>query len=152
MIYKFFLFFIILLLASCDYKPIYSKKNISNFEITEINLEGNKNIGRQIVPLLNLNQKRDGSSKYTLKLINDKTIKTVAKNRAGTASVYNTTITTKLTMYNDDQLIKEKTFSENFTYNNVTNKFDLSQYQRSIEKNLIIKISNEILIFLSTLK
>jgi hypothetical protein len=151
MIYKFFLFFIILLLASCDYKPIYSKKNISNFEITEINLEGNKNIGRMIVPLLNLNQKKESDSKYTLQLVNNKTVKTVAKDRAGTATVYNTTITSILTMYEDGQVIKKKTFSENFTYNNVINKFDLSQYQRNIETNLIIKISNEILIFLNTI-
>ena len=140
----------VLSLANCGYQPIYSKKNILDLPIREINLMGNKNIGRQIIPLLNLNTQNGKDSKYSLQLTSDTKVQTVAKNRSGTASVYNTTMNVILTLHEGEQKIKEKTFNQSFTYNNIKNKFDLSQYQRDIKKNLINKISNEILVFLST--
>ena len=48
-----------------------------------------------------------------------------------------------------DKVFKQKTFSANFTYNNTKNKFSLNQYKRNIENNLIDKIIDEILIFLT---
>ena len=52
------------------------------------------------------------------------------------------------TGYEENKIIKSKDFSSSFTYNNIENKFDLTQYQKSIELNLINKISEEIFIFL----
>ena len=55
-------------------------------------------------------------------------------------------ILTKLEIYEQDKLIKKITYKKNFSYNNKSNKFDLKQYERSIEKNLISKISESIII------
>ena len=44
--------------------------------------------------------------------------------------------------------MKDKNFISDFTYNNKENKFDLSQYQKEIEENLINKIIEKIYIFL----
>ena len=44
----------------------------------------------------------------------------------------------------------EKTFNKKFSYKNFLNKFDLSLYQKNVEKNLINKISEEILLFLTS--
>ena len=49
----------------------------------------------------------------------------------------------------DGKTIKIKKLSNNFTYNNLDNKFDLSQYQKNIEKNLTNKIIDEIRVFLN---
>jgi hypothetical protein len=47
-------------------------------------------------------------------------------------------------------IFKEKVFLENFTYNNSDNKFNLSQYTKIIEENLIEKISKDMVIFLNS--
>tara|TARA_B110000261_G_C12838963_1_gene259478 strand:+ start:334 stop:507 length:174 start_codon:yes stop_codon:yes gene_type:complete len=47
-----------------------------------------------------------------------------------------------------EKTVKTKEFSANFTYNNIDNKFNLSQYQKNIENNLTNKIIDEVKIFL----
>ena len=49
----------------------------------------------------------------------------------------------------NNRLIKTKAFSEDFTYNNIENKYDLSTYQNDVENNLINKIVEDIIIFLN---
>ena len=44
--------------------------------------------------------------------------------------------------------MKEKTFKEDFSYNNMDNKFDLKIYQNDVENNLTKKIVDQIIIFL----
>ena len=47
------------------------------------------------------------------------------------------------------EIIRQRIFNSSFVYNNIQNKFDLSRYQKNIEKNLIDKIAEEITIYLS---
>ncbi len=53
-----------------------------------------------------------------------------------------------LLLSGDEKIVKKKQFSEDFTYNNNQNKFELSQYQKNIEMNLINEITEKIFIFL----
>ena len=48
-------------------------------------------------------------------------------------------------------IIFKKLFSENFCYSNNENKFDLKQYEKSIEKNLTNKIIENINTYLFSL-
>ena len=50
----------------------------------------------------------------------------------------------------NNEIKREKNFVSSFTYNNIENKFDLSQYQKNIEANLIQKLKEEIVIFLKS--
>ena len=61
MIKKIFILLILVTLTSCDYEPIYSKKNNTNELINKIELSGDKKINRAITSALNLkksNKKR----------------------------------------------------------------------------------------------
>ena len=147
---KFFFFLLILFLTNCGYQPQYSKNDNPNFIIGSVNLEGNKYVGRKIIPLLNLSIQKNKSSAYNLKLITNKNVETVAKDKNGNISIYRTTIDVTIKILEEEKVIKEKTFNEYFTYNNIQNNFDLSQYQMGVEENIVNKISNEIFIFLRT--
>tara|TARA_B100000795_G_scaffold1739_1_gene1161 strand:- start:2168 stop:2626 length:459 start_codon:yes stop_codon:yes gene_type:complete len=148
MMNKIFFFLIIISLNNCGYESLYSKKDSSNLIFGSINLEGNKNVGRKIIPLLNLSIPKDASSKYDLELITNKKLGTVAKDNNGNISIYKTSLEVTVKLLQGKRTIKKKVFSEDFTYNNIKNNFDLLQYQIDIEKNLIDKISNEIFVFL----
>ncbi len=144
---------IFFLLANCGYEAIYLKKNISNISINKIILEGNKQINRKIITRTNLSKNNNETYAYDLTLISNKTIESAAKDNSGNTSVYKTTITVKFYLKdpnNQNQIFKEKDFTSSFSYNNMKNKFDLSQYQKNIENNLINKIAEEIIIFLSS--
>ena len=103
---------------------------------------------------MSLTNIRENNKNYTynLTLISNKIIETVAKDKSGNTSVYKTTINVEFYLKdpNDqEEIIKQKNFSSSFSYNNIDNKFDLSQYQKNIEENLINKIAEEITIYLN---
>tara|TARA_B110000438_G_C15591386_1_gene554007 strand:- start:353 stop:802 length:450 start_codon:yes stop_codon:yes gene_type:complete len=148
MIKKIFILLILVTLTSCDYEPIYSKKNNTNELINKIELSGDKKINRAITSALNL-KKSNKKSGYKLILTSKKKIEIISKDKAGNASTLRTTIKVKTLLNRDDETLKEKNFNSSFTYNNMKNKFDLSQYQKNIETNLVNKIAKEIFIFLN---
>jgi hypothetical protein len=144
---------IFLTLANCGYQPIYSEKDNINLLINKIELEGDKNINRKIILLTSLKEGNLQKNSYNLNLKSEKKISIIAKNKSGNPLVYRTIINVQLTLKNADDLdktYKNKNFSISFTYNNVENKFDLQQYQRDIENNLINNIVEKIEIFLNT--
>ena len=148
MIKKIFIALIIITLTSCDYEPIYSKKNSTNILIDKIELNGNKKIDRTISSALNLENSKIESG-YTLIITSEKKLEIVSKDKTGNASAFKTTINVKILLNKDDEIFKEKSFGESFTYNNMRNKFELSEYQKNIEINLVNKISKEIFVFLN---
>jgi hypothetical protein len=113
-------------------------------------MSGDKNINRKIISLNNLKENKGQVLGYTLLLDSKKIIEVTAKDKTGNASIYKSTIITKLVLSDGDKIIKEKLFDVNFSYNNMTNKFDLSQYKKNIEMNMTDKIAQEILIYLNS--
>ena len=73
----------------------------------------------------------------------------ISKDKTGNASAFRTTIKVKALLSKGDETLKEKKFIADFIYNNMENKFDLSQYRENIERNLVNKIAKEIFIFLN---
>ncbi len=55
-------------------------------------------------------------------------------------------IQTDLEIFSKDNLIKKKVYKKSFNYNNQPNKFNLKQYEKNIEKNLIKQIAADIII------
>ena len=51
----------------------------------------------------------------------------------------------------NDDLINKRKYIESFQYSNTNNKFDLNNYERTIEKNLVNKIIQNIILNLITL-
>ena len=150
MIRKIFYFLLIVTLSSCGYKSIYFTNNKFDLPIKDFELTGDKNINRKIISLNNLKENKGQVLGYTLLLDSKKIIEVTAKDKTGNASIYKSTIITKLVLSDGDKIIKEKLFDVNFSYNNMTNKFDLSQYKKNIEMNMTDKIAQEILIYLNS--
>ena len=145
----FALFLILIFLNNCGYQPIYSKKDSLKIYIKTISLEGDKKINRKILFLTNLKNQNSGSPPYNLKLISDKKIEVVARDNSGNATIYRTKITVTFSLKHQGKIFKQKEFSSDFSYNNILNSFDLSQYQKTVEENLINKIVEEIIIFMN---
>ena len=150
MIKKIFFLILILCLSNCGYNPIYLKKIDTGLLINSYQLIGDKNINRSIISYLGIKNNDNTNAKYNLKLNSTKLVETVAKDKVGNTSVYKTTIRVELSISEGNSMIKERTFVSSFIYNNISNKFDLFQYQKNIDKNLIKNLSEKIFIFLTT--
>jgi len=149
------LVFILTLLAvtNCGYEPIYSKKETLNISINKIELIGDKKINRSIVSFANLRETKNVNYSYDLNLNSSKKIEVVSKNSAGNVTSFKITIIVKFSLKdpNDqDAVIKSKNFRTSFIYNNKKNKFDLLQYEKIVEKNLVEKIAEEITIYINS--
>ena len=142
-----FLFFI---LASCGYESIHSKKDSKSILIKQFQLGGDRSLNRKIISLLNIEKNSNNEYGYILILTNNKVVEVVSKDKNGNASIYRTTINVSLSLSDKKKIIKQKSFNSSFTYNNMENKFDLSQYEKNIELNLINIIVSEIDIFLNS--
>ena len=66
----------------------------------------------------------------------------------GRAKTFRTNLAINLTIISDGKIIKERLFSENFSYQNRDNKYNLFSYQATVEDNLINKIMDNLNIFL----
>ena len=135
---------------SCGYTSLYLKKNDLDQPIKITTLNGDPKINRMIMSFLGIKENKNIESGYTLILNSTKKIDTVSKDKSGNPSVYRSSIIVNFSLSNEDVIIKQKEFNSSFTYNNSQNKFDLSQYQKNIEVNLINEISEKIFIFLKS--
>ena len=139
------------LLASCGFKSIYSSKN-SNFEVIEIvNQNENKNsflIEKTVMAISN----NEAQKKLKLEIDYQQLTTTILKNSKGDPSKNKLLIKVNLNVKDkENKVLINKVFTEEFSYNVQTNKFEMSQYVENISENLNKKISNDIIFLLATL-
>ena len=138
----------LLLLLSCGYKPIFSSDN-ANFSINEIKLLGKNKIGSKIENNLKIYQNIENKSIfYNLEIHSNQKKSVITKDSKGDPKIFEMKISVDLTVLENNKIKHKKKFIESFTYNNSTNKFDLHQYEKNIENNLIKKIITKITLYL----
>ena len=141
------LFFI---LANCGFEPIYSSKK-SNFNIGEIKII-NKNKFNSIIKnnLKNISN-NESQNKFDLIVNSEKNKIISTKDAKGDPELLTMIISVEIQIVKDNVIKNKKSFSENFSYSNNSNKFSLAQYEKDIEKNLINKIIENINTYLLSL-
>ena len=143
------LLILILILYGCGYQPIYINKNLNNLEFKEIILKGEKDLNRIILDSLSLKENKSNLLLNNIQITTDSLVEETSKNSKGQAQTYRTIITTELIITNNEEIIKNKTFMEDFSYNSRDNKFELVEYQDEVRDDIIKKIIEEIIIYLS---
>ena len=137
-----------LLLVSCGYQPIFSSKT-SNFLIEEIIYNEDDKISLKIRNNLTYLSKTENYIRVIrLKLSSEKKIDISSKDSKGDPLVYKMTISTNVEIYSNNELTMQKNINKNFSYKNTENKFDLKQYEKTIENNLIETIKEDIILIL----
>ena len=145
---KIILFLSFLLLVSCGYQPIFSSKT-SNFLVEEIIYDENDRISFKIRNNLTYLGKNENYIKVLkLKLSSEKKIDISSKDSKGDPLVYKMTINTNIEIFSNNKKTLQKNISKNFSYKNTENKFDLKQYEITIENNLIEAIKEDIILIL----
>ena len=143
------IFLILIFLTSCGYQPLYSNKTFADFTFKDIELIGDIKINRQILTTLNVKKSSKNFQFRRIILDNNKQIIETSKNSKGQADSYKMVLNVNLTIESKNNILNEKFFSETFSYKNLSNKFDLSQYEKEVESNLIKKITEQLIVQLN---
>jgi hypothetical protein len=141
---------LLITLVSCGFKPMFSSSE-SNFSINKIEYSGK--MGKIIFNNLKQYLKKEGRDyNYDLlaKVSENKEI--TLKDKKGNPSGFRQTVTANLSVFENDELIFEKTFQKKFDYGNSLKKFELSKFENEIKKSMLNKISEEIILSLYSIQ
>ena len=139
------------MLNNCGYNPIYSSKN-NNFYI-DISQKNRSKLNSKIENNIKKFSNQNNENIIQLEISSNKKINIISKDKKGDPSRFSMIISLTINILNKNnyEINKTKSFTENFDYNNNSNKFSLKQYEKDIEDNLINKIIERSIIYLSEL-
>jgi len=143
---KFILLIIsIFILNACSYEPILLKKNY-DFEFNKIEFSGDKTVNEIIKN--RISRVSSGSKKYNI-YYNSKIEKSVvSSNEKGDPTIFNLNIDLEYEITDEDKVIIKNKISKQSTYNDIKDKFELSNYEINSIKSLAKKIGDEIMMSL----
>ena len=148
MIKKLLLIFLFVL-TSCGYQPLYSKKEFPTFIVKDLEIIGDKNINERIISGLSIKVDENKFQNNKIILENKKTIIETSKDKQGKPDLYKMVVSLKIVIFDKNNFEIEKNFTEEFSYKNKDNKFDLSEYEMNVEQNLVDNIIKKLNIYLN---
>ena len=135
----------IFILSACSYEPILLKKNY-DFEFNKIEFSGDKIVNEIIKN--RISRVSSGSKKYNI-YYNSKIEKSVvSSNEKGDPTIFNLNIDLEYKITDKDKVIIKNKISKQSTYNDIKDKFELSNYEINSIKSLAKKIGDEIMMSL----
>ena len=139
----------IFLLSQCGYQPIFVNKNLNNMEFYKITHNGDAEINRKILGSLSFKENKLKNTLNSLSINSSFEVMETSKNSKGQVESYKSKIFLNLIISNKKRIITNKNFVKEFSYNVKKNKFELVRYQNGIKDNLIDKIIEDIILYIS---
>ena len=154
MLQKQIILLLLLLLSSCGYEAIYSKKNSVNysFSVSELNFVGDRTVNLKIKEKLNNYAQAKKDKDFILRISSASEKITLAKNTAGDATSFKNSISIEVEVLMNNKFKSNFIILESFNYNNISNKFNLKKYEEEIKNNLAETASDKLIFKLSNIQ
>ena len=145
---------LLLLLSSCGYEAIYSKKNSVNynFSVSELNFVGDRTVNLKIKEKLNNYAQAKKDKDFILRISSTSEKITLAKNTAGDATSFKNSVSVNVEVLMNNKFKSNFIILESFNYNNISNKFDLKQLEKDIKNNLAEAAADKLIFKLSNIQ
>ena len=135
----------IFILSACSYEPILLKKNY-DFEFNKIEFSGDKTVNEIIKN--RISRVSSGNKKYNI-YYNSKIEKSVVSfNEKGDPTIFNLNIDLEYKITDKNKVIIKNKISKQSNYNDIKDKFELSNYEINSIKSLAKSIGDEIMMSL----
>ena len=147
------IFFIkLIFLSSCGYK-IANNIYDHNFAIKDLELIGNNDINKNLKKFfLKFKDKKDTDRFFDIKVDSDLIKKTTSKNSAGEDNSFSMKVLIKISILENNKIKNSSSFEKNISYNNLSSKFELKQYEKVLISDLTNQIILDINDYLSVIK
>tara|TARA_Y100000741_G_scaffold126595_1_gene95488 strand:- start:653 stop:1111 length:459 start_codon:yes stop_codon:yes gene_type:complete len=145
-ILNYILIFFLFTLSSCDYKPILSYKNYK-FSINVDKITGDEKVNSIITN--NLNNLKGNEKEFYVTLSSKKEKNIISKDSKGDPSIFELIINVNYNVKLNGEIIIENNILRKTTYNNISDKFELENYEKNMIDNLSSNISDRIVFSIS---
>ena len=139
MIKKTFILFLILSLTHCGFSPIYNSNIKSDYEIIISEITGdmyiNNLINNNIRSISDINSK----NKYNLSIDTKYQKLIISKDSKGSPTEYELSVTSTISIENNNQT-KTISINEKQNIKNISDIFELKNYENSIKENFVNEI------------
>ncbi len=142
------LVFILNFLSSCEYKPIYSSSNKSNYRIIITDFSGDKKLNNYIIENLIRNSQRNSSKIISIKINSNYSRQILAKNTLGSTTDYQARAVTEFEI-NRNEITEKLVVNEKFDYQKISDSYEEKSYEQTIKSNLASSISQKLILRLS---
>ena len=136
----------LLFLSNCGYETVLNNKDYQ-FSINVNKIEGDPKINSQIIN--NFNKLRENEKKYNLTLTSNKERKIISKDSKGDPSIFELKIEINYIVKKEGETLISNKINKKTTYNNITDKFELESYEKTIINNLVSEITDNIILSIS---
>lgn len=136
------LLFFLLLLSSCAYEPILNNKNYE-FSINIDKRNGDQKINSIIIK--NFYDLKGKEKKYNLTISSTKEKNIISKDSKGDPSIFELIINVNYRVEKDGKTLIVNKINRKTTYNNITDKFELENYEKNIINQLSKYVSDKII-------
>ena len=145
---------LLLLLSSCGYEAIYSKKNSVNynFSVSELNFVGDRTVNLKIKEKLNNYAQANKDKDFILRISSTSEKITLAKNTAGDSTSFKNLVSINVEVLMNNKFKSNFIILESFNYNSISNKFNLKKYEEEIKNNLAETASDKLIFKLSNIQ
>lgn len=143
-IFKQVFYLLFIFVTSCGYQSIETYYK-GDFQITELNITGNKNINRVIDRNLKKPNENNNSSNFLkVEIKTDLNKSIITKNSKGEATRYDMKININLKTFKNEKLVLEKIYSKNNSYNTLESKYELKQFEKILINDSVKEIIQKI--------
>jgi len=145
---------LLFLLSSCGYEAIHTKKNSVNyiFSINELSFTGDRKINLKIKERLSNYTQSKKDKDFILRISSTSEKIVLAKDTAGDTTAFKNTISINVEVLMNNKFKSNLGIIESFNYNNISNKFDLKNYEDEIKNNLAETATEKIIFKLSNIQ
>jgi len=154
MLRKQIILLLLLLLSSCGYEAIYSKKNSVNynFSVSELNFVGDRTVNLKIKEKLNNYAQAKKDKDFILRISSTSEKITLAKNTAGDSTSFKNLVSINVEVLMNNKFKSNFIILESFNYNSISNKFNLKKYEDEIKNNLAETAADKLIFKLSNIQ
>ena len=148
MLKKIIIILTLIFLTGCEYKPIYSSSNKSNYEIVVKEITGDKKLNKFLVENLNRNSQKNSNEIVNIKIDTQYKKSIIAKDTAGNVTNYQANAITTF-LINRNEITKTFIINEKFNFQKISDKYEEKGYEENIKKNLATSIAQKLILRLS---
>jgi len=151
---KIFILILLFFITSCGYEAIHSNKNSLNynFSISQLTFFGDRAANLKIKEKLNNYTLNKRNKNYVLRISSDVEKIIIAKDVSGDPTSFKLTLIINVEALMGNNFKNSLQITENFNYNNNSNKFDLKRYEVEIINNLTESVAAKLIYKLSNIQ
>ena len=143
---NFTLILLLSILTNCGYKAVLNNQNYK-FAIDIDTINGDQKTNSLIIN--NFKQLDGNENKFNLTLTSKKEKLIISKDSKGDPSIFEIKINVNYIVKKEEEILINNNINKKTTYNNITDKFELENYEKTIINNLVSEISDNIMFSIS---